>query len=116
MGELLPFPSRDRATEAPSGVRPDGLRPIATAAGHEAASAVRPEDLRWHILDQVELPGEASVDGRPQRGVIERLMLDGIAGMFWIRLTGGPRGGSVLVVDSSRIRRPATGALPLSLG
>lgn len=95
MGELLLFPSRDRA-----------MRPVATAAGDE----------RWHILDQVELPGEPFVDGRPQRGTIERLMLDGIAGMFWIRLNGGPRGGTVLVLESSRLRRPTTGTLPLSHG
>lgn len=106
MGELLLFPSSDRA-----------CRPVATASGAEAASAVRPTDQRWHILDQVDLPAEPLVNGQPQRGIIERMMIDGTAGMFWIRLTGGPRGGSILVVEGHRLARPArAGISPLSHG
>lgn len=97
MGEIVSFPSRDRA-----------CRPVAAAGGDS--------DERWRILDQVELPGEPFVDGRPQRGVIERLMLDGITGMFWVRLTGGPRGGTTLVVARDKIRSIPCAAPPLSHG
>ncbi len=105
MGDVVLFP-RDRAV----------ARPVATTLSDESR----------HILDQVELPGEPMVDGPEapsgvrqqsvQRGIIERLMLDGIAGMFWVRLTGGPRGGTVLVVDGSRLARPRPFLPPLSHG
>lgn len=86
-----PWPSRHRE-HAP--VSPAA----ATPHGHE----------RWRILDEVELPGEPFASGRPQRGVIERLLIDEISGLLWVRLQGGPRGGTLLVVDAGKVRRPAT--------